>query len=256
MTTGDGHKVRVAIVGAGFGGLGMAIRLKQSGIEDFVVFERDADVGGTWWANTYPGCQCDIPSHLYSYSFAPNSEWSRTYPLQPEIREYLRDCADRFGLRAHIRFECPVRARRMGRRRGRMADRHARRPVLGADADRRPGAAQRALDPGASGEGGLPGRRLPHRSLGSLAGSDRSQRRGHRHGRVGDPDRPPDPAARESADDLPAHARRGSSPIATVRSRSSSAGCTGGCRRRSGPCARWCTSAASCSCRDWCSGRS
>ena len=108
MTTGDGHNVRVAIVGAGFGGLGMAIRLKQSGIEDFVVFERDADVGGTWWANTYPGCQCDIPSHLYSYSFAPNSEWSRTYPLQPEIREYLRDCADRFGLRAHIRFECPV----------------------------------------------------------------------------------------------------------------------------------------------------
>ncbi|HTP21513.1 MAG TPA: NAD(P)/FAD-dependent oxidoreductase [Solirubrobacteraceae bacterium] len=109
MTTGDERRVRVAIVGAGFGGLGMAIRLKQSGIEDFVVFERDEDVGGTWWANTYPGCQCDIPSHLYSYSFAPNSEWSRTYPLQPEIREYLRECADRFGVRDHIRFSCPVR---------------------------------------------------------------------------------------------------------------------------------------------------
>src|ERR1700733_1375644 len=108
MTTVDGHKVRVAIVGAGFGGLGMAIRLKQSGIDDFVVFERDPDVGGTWWANTSPGCQCDIPSHLYSYSFAPNSEWTRTYPLQPEIREYLRDCTDRFGLRAHIRFNCPL----------------------------------------------------------------------------------------------------------------------------------------------------
>ena len=75
MTTAE-RQFRVAIVGAGFGGLGMAIRLKQSGIDDFVVFERDEDVGGTWWANTYPGCQCDIPSHLYSYSFAPNAEWS------------------------------------------------------------------------------------------------------------------------------------------------------------------------------------
>jgi cation diffusion facilitator CzcD-associated flavoprotein CzcO len=108
MTTGDQHKIRVAIVGAGFGGLGMAIRLKQSGIEDFVVFERDEEVGGTWWANTYPGCQCDIPSHLYSYSFAPNAEWTRTYPLQPEIREYLRDCAERFRVREHIRFRCPI----------------------------------------------------------------------------------------------------------------------------------------------------
>ncbi len=104
----DARHVRVAIVGAGFGGLGMAIRLKQSGSDDFVVFERDGDVGGTWWANTYPGCQCDIPSHLYSYSFAPNSEWTRTYPLQPEIRDYLRDCAVRFGVRDHIRFNCPV----------------------------------------------------------------------------------------------------------------------------------------------------
>jgi cation diffusion facilitator CzcD-associated flavoprotein CzcO len=64
--------VRVGILGAGFAGLGMAIRLKDEGMDDFVVWERDADVGGTWWANTYPGCQCDIPSHLYSFSFAPN----------------------------------------------------------------------------------------------------------------------------------------------------------------------------------------
>lgn len=102
--------MRVAIVGAGFGGLGMAIRLKQAGIDDFVVFERDEDVGGTWWANTYPGCQCDIPSHLYSYSFALNSQWSRTYPLQPEICEYLRECSTRFGVRDHIRFNCPIQA--------------------------------------------------------------------------------------------------------------------------------------------------
>jgi cation diffusion facilitator CzcD-associated flavoprotein CzcO len=77
--------VRVGIVGAGFAGRGMAIRLKQEGIEDYVVWQRDADVGGTWWANTYPGCQCDIPSHLYSFAVAPNPEWRRMYAPQSEI---------------------------------------------------------------------------------------------------------------------------------------------------------------------------
>ena len=69
----------VAIVGSGFSGLGMAIRLKQQGNDDFVVLERDDEVGGTWSANTYPGCACDVPSHLYSFSFAPNPDWSQTY---------------------------------------------------------------------------------------------------------------------------------------------------------------------------------
>ncbi len=101
---------RIGIVGAGFGGLGMAIRLKQEGIDDFVVWERDADVGGTWWANTYPGCQCDIPSHLYSFSFAPNADWSRTYPLQPELKRYLRECTERFGVGAHVHLNCEVRS--------------------------------------------------------------------------------------------------------------------------------------------------
>ena len=105
--SGPGH-VRIAIVGAGFGGIGMAIKLRQDGIEDFVVLERDSDVGGTWWANTYPGCQCDIPSHLYSFSFAPNPDWSRTYAPQPEILDYLRDCTERFGLREKIRFDCAL----------------------------------------------------------------------------------------------------------------------------------------------------
>jgi cation diffusion facilitator CzcD-associated flavoprotein CzcO len=96
--------VRVAIVGAGFSGLGMAIRLRQDGIDDFVVLERAGEVGGTWRDNTYPGCQCDIPSALYSFSFAPNPDWSRFYPLQAEIRQYLRRCAERFGVMPHIRF--------------------------------------------------------------------------------------------------------------------------------------------------------
>jgi cation diffusion facilitator CzcD-associated flavoprotein CzcO len=104
------HHVRVAIIGAGFGGLGTAIRLAQQGDDDFLIFERAADVGGTWWANTYPGCQCDIPSHLYSFSFAPNPNWSRTYPKQPELRDYLRATAEKFGVYDRVRFETPVTA--------------------------------------------------------------------------------------------------------------------------------------------------
>ena len=90
---GMGDETRIAIIGTGFAGLGMAIRLKQEGNEDFVVLEKADDVGGTWRENTYPGVQCDVPSHLYSFSFAPNPRWTRTFPLGAEIRDYLRDCA-------------------------------------------------------------------------------------------------------------------------------------------------------------------
>src|SRR5437763_14791386 len=100
----------VAIVGSGFAGLGMAIRLKQEGIDDFVVRERADDVGGTWRDNTYPGCQCDVPSHLYSFSFAPNPRWSRTFSRQPEIQDYLRRCADEHGVGPHLRFGHEVTA--------------------------------------------------------------------------------------------------------------------------------------------------
>jgi cation diffusion facilitator CzcD-associated flavoprotein CzcO len=99
---------RIVIVGAGFSGLGMAIKLKQAGIEDFVVLERADDVGGTWRANTYPGCQCDVPSHLYSFSFAPNPDWSHTFSGQEEIWDYLRDCAQRFDVMSQIRFGCEL----------------------------------------------------------------------------------------------------------------------------------------------------
>ncbi len=97
----DTH-LRVAIIGAGFGGLGTAIRLQQDGIDDFAVFERAETLGGTWQANTYPGAQCDIPSILYSFSFAPKPDWSRLYPLQEEIQQYLEDCADKHNLRPHL----------------------------------------------------------------------------------------------------------------------------------------------------------
>jgi cation diffusion facilitator CzcD-associated flavoprotein CzcO len=97
-------QVHIAILGTGFAGLGMAIQLKQHGEEDFIVLERAAEIGGTWRDNTYPGCACDVPSHLYSFSFAPNPHWSRAYSPQAEIQAYLRTCAQRFGITPHIRW--------------------------------------------------------------------------------------------------------------------------------------------------------
>ncbi|MFE3442767.1 flavin-containing monooxygenase [Nocardia sp. NPDC059180] len=94
----------VAIIGAGFAGIGTAIRLRQKGITDFAIFERDTKVGGTWRDNTYPGAACDIPSRLYSYSFAPNPDWSHTYSGSPEILGYIESMVDEFGLRPRIRF--------------------------------------------------------------------------------------------------------------------------------------------------------
>ena len=99
----------VAIVGSGFSGIGLAIRLREQGIEDFAVLERGDGVGGTWHYNTYPGCGCDIPSNLYSFSFAPNPDWSRTYSKQPEIRAYLERTVEQFGVREKIRLGCEVR---------------------------------------------------------------------------------------------------------------------------------------------------
>ncbi|HEV7207818.1 MAG TPA: NAD(P)/FAD-dependent oxidoreductase [Mycobacteriales bacterium] len=96
--------VGVAIVGTGFAGLGMAIRLKQAGRDDFVVLERAEDLGGTWRDNSYPGCACDVPSHLYSFSFAPNPRWSRTFSGQAEIWSYLREVTERAGIGPHLRF--------------------------------------------------------------------------------------------------------------------------------------------------------
>ena len=98
----------IIIIGSGFSGLGTAIRLKEAGFDDFVVLERGDDVGGTWHFNTYPGCACDVPSHLYSFSFAPNPRWTMTYSPQQEIDAYLKRCADDFGVRPHVRLNTEV----------------------------------------------------------------------------------------------------------------------------------------------------
>ncbi|MFE0509672.1 flavin-containing monooxygenase [Streptomyces sp. NPDC058964] len=101
--------VRVAVIGSGFGGLGAAVRLRREGITDFVVLERADSVGGTWRDNSYPGCACDVPSHLYSFSFAPNPDWPRTFSGQEHIRAYLEHVTDVFRLRPHIRFGAEVK---------------------------------------------------------------------------------------------------------------------------------------------------
>src|SRR5215207_5561259 len=94
----------VGIVGAGFGGVGMAIQLKRQGYTELTVFERAESVGGVWRANTYPGAACDVPSHLYSFSFAPGTKWSRRYAPQNEILEYLEEIADQYAIRPRIRL--------------------------------------------------------------------------------------------------------------------------------------------------------
>lgn len=94
----------VLIVGAGFSGLAMAIRCREAGIGPLLVIEKGTDIGGTWHENTYPGAACDVPSHLYSLSFAPKHDWTRTYAAQPEIKAYLRETAARAGLLPLIRL--------------------------------------------------------------------------------------------------------------------------------------------------------
>jgi cation diffusion facilitator CzcD-associated flavoprotein CzcO len=117
--TDHAPRLTAVIVGAGMSGLLAAIRLKQEGIESFVVLERGDDVGGTWLYNQYPGASCDVPSHLYSYSFRPKPDWSRMFAMQPEILEYFRDTAKAEGLYPHIAFRTEVAGAAFDEREGR-----------------------------------------------------------------------------------------------------------------------------------------
>jgi len=98
----DPRDVRVAVVGGGLSGIGAAVMLRRAGIDDVVVFERAAEIGGTWRDNTYPGCACDVPSALYSFTFAPNPSWGRLYAGQAEIRRYAHDVAHAHGAAEHV----------------------------------------------------------------------------------------------------------------------------------------------------------
>ena len=101
--------LKIVIVGAGPGGICMAIKLKQAGFDDFVILEKGTGLGGTWYHNRYPGCECDIPSHLYSFSFEVKPDWTKPYARQPEILAYLQECADKYELGPHFSFDSEVR---------------------------------------------------------------------------------------------------------------------------------------------------
>lgn len=104
----DRERHAVAVLGAGFGGLAMAHHLRKVGVDDIAIFERDDGVGGTWRANRYPGAACDVPSHLYSLSFARKPDWSSSYAAQPEILAYIEDCYDRLDVRRHVRLSTAI----------------------------------------------------------------------------------------------------------------------------------------------------
>jgi cation diffusion facilitator CzcD-associated flavoprotein CzcO len=99
----------VAVIGAGLAGVLVAVKLKQAGYDQFTVFEREAGPGGVWWKNTYPGCEVDVPSEAYSYSFI-GYDWSRTHARQPELREYVRHVIERYGIGEHFRFGVAVKS--------------------------------------------------------------------------------------------------------------------------------------------------
>ncbi|MAL98451.1 MAG: 4-hydroxyacetophenone monooxygenase [Alteromonadaceae bacterium] len=115
---GQPADVEIAVIGTGFSGLGTAIRLQQEGFNDFVVLERNDKVGGTWYNNRYPGCACDVQSHLYSFSFEPNASWSRMFATQPEIQAYMEGCAERHNLARKIRFQTWVTQARWDEKQG------------------------------------------------------------------------------------------------------------------------------------------
>src|SRR5215468_12046794 len=108
MAAGHARELRVAIIGAGMAGILSGVRLLEAGIPDFTIYEKGDGAGGTWRENTYPGLACDVPSHLYSYSFAPNPDWSHRFSPGPEIREYFARVARDYGVAEHIRYDDAV----------------------------------------------------------------------------------------------------------------------------------------------------
>jgi cation diffusion facilitator CzcD-associated flavoprotein CzcO len=114
----DTRDFPIVIIGAGFAGIGAAIQLQKAGMHSFRIFERAGEIGGTWRDNTYPGAACDVPSHVYSFSFEPNPEWSRMFAGSSEIQGYLLRCVEKYGLRAHLELNTAVSEARWDDARG------------------------------------------------------------------------------------------------------------------------------------------
>ncbi len=181
------------VVGAGFAGLGLAIRLRKAGIDDYLILEKAADVGGCWRENRYPGAACDVPSHLYSFSFEPKADWSRKFAPQAEILDYPRHCADKYRLRESIRFHCEVEEARFdggsGEWRVRCADGEALRARALVCA---PGQLSRPLLPRLPGLERFQGTAFHSAQWDPEVAAGGQARRGDRHRRQRHPVRPAD----------------------------------------------------------------
>ena len=195
------------IVGAGFSGIGAAVKLDKAGLHDYLIIEAGDEPGGTWYWNTYPGIAVDIPSFSYQFSFEQSPNWSRTYASGDEVKAYAEHCVDKYGLRSKIRFNTKV---------------------LGADFDDETDSWRIRIDPGGVGHGEIPRQRLwrddhaevprhrrgrfvrrsdhAHRALGPRPGSDRQARRRHRHRRIRRAGHSRHRANRRASQGLSAHA--------------------------------------------------
>ena len=200
----------IVIVGAGFGGIGMGIALKKAGYHDFVILDKAPDLGGTWRDNQYPGCACDVPSPLYSYSFELNPDWSRLFAPQQEIWDYLRNCARKYRLDEHITYGAAVermdwddRARRWNVETvqdGELRSYRARAVVSAA------GALHLPSYPDIPGAGGFGGTAFHSARWDRSCDADRPAGRGDRDRGVGDPVRARGGQAGRAPDRVPAHA--------------------------------------------------
>ena len=173
-SNGARRELSVGIVGAGFGGVGMGIRLREEALASFEIFERGDSVGGVWRANTYPGAACDVPSHLYSFSFAPGHRWSRRYAPQAEILSYLRECSTDYGIDPHVHLGAEVTRADFDPEAGRWT---VRTEDGGGARVRPPGhrlrTAHPARDPAARRDRGVRRARLPLRRMGPRRRPDR-----------------------------------------------------------------------------------
>ena len=182
-------RVDVFLVGAGFGGLGAAIKLQEAGERDFLCVDRGSEVGGTWRDNSYPGAACDVPSQLYSFSFAPNPDWSHSFSRQWEIQDYLRRVARESGVLDRFRFNVTFESAAWDAETDAMADRDLGRPDHCPAAHQRRRVAVRSED--ARDRRHRPVHRpdLPFLAVESRHGAGRQANRGDRHRRLRHPDR-------------------------------------------------------------------
>ena len=178
----------------------MGARLRMAGIDDFTIFERGETVGGVWRANTYPGAACDVPSHLYSFSFAPGHNWSSRFAPQAEILAYMEEIVEDFGLAPHLRLGTEAESASFDEASGRWTLRHRRRRGARVRRPRHaPAASSPTRDPEIPGREEFAGRAFHSAEWDHEHDLSGQRRRGDRHRRERDPVRPADRAAGEAA---------------------------------------------------------